>query len=81
VDEKTAGEDVQLIETQRRESPATAFWKSQGLSTRAANALARVGIGDLEKLRAARGRLGKIPNLGKVSQAEIESLLQRRDGG
>src|SRR4029077_16590382 len=52
------------------------LWKNQGLSTRAANALGKAGLANLDQLRAARRETGlKLPNLGRASRAEVEAFL------
>ena len=50
-----------------------AFWESQGLSLRTANALARAGIMNWNDLAARIDE--EIPGIGKISRSEIEKTL------
>ena len=62
-----------------RQPEIAAFWKEQGLSTRAANALGYSGIASIEELRQARWKTGlKLPGLGTMSRREVERFLNTR---
>ena len=55
------------------EPPETAFWKSQGLTTRAANALAARKIGSWEGLSQFTVlEISAFPNMGKVSLGVVQ---------
>ena len=62
-----------------RQPEIAAFWREQGLSTRAANALGYSGIGSIVELREARWQTGlNLPGLGTISRREVERLLDAR---
>ncbi len=57
-----------------KERPEFQFWKGQGLSTRASNALANRGIGSWESLlKHSLKEVRLFPNLGRISVCELQA--------
>lgn len=57
-----------------KDRPEFQFWKGEGLSTRASNALANLGIGSWESLlKHSLKEVRLFPNLGRISVCELQT--------